>query len=220
MLSLAKPTTVIVDSRESRAEASALLMSIEHLTCVQSELQVGDYCSTDLKSLGVERKTANDLVLSIMDRRVFGQVELLSGQFEKAVLLIIGDPYSVRSEMTSVAMDGFLSWVATLTNTSLMMVGSERQAAALIARMAFHAEHGLGYDVSYRHSKPKEELFWARYAAEGLPGVGPTTAKNLIDHFGSVAALFQASESQLKMVKGVGPKMASAIVQAINTRVN
>ena len=219
MITLMAPTELIVDSRESRADTSRLLMTIENLQCLQAELQVADYCSADQKSLGIERKTANDLVVSIMDRRVFNQVELLSGQFQKAVLLIIGDPYSIRSEMTSVAMDGFLSWVATLTNTSLMMVGSEQQAAALIARMAFHTQHGLGYDISYRHSKPKADLFWARYAAEGLPGVGPTTAKNLIEHFGSVAALFSATEAQLKTVKGVGPKMASAIVQAINASV-
>ncbi|MFM2023581.1 MAG: NAD-dependent ligase LigA [Actinomycetota bacterium] len=42
--------------------------------------------------------------------------------------------------------------------------------------------------------------------------VGPVAARALCDHFGSLAAIFKASESELAQVEGVGPTLAQSII--------
>ena len=44
-----------------------------------------------------------------------------------------------------------------------------------------------------------------------VPGVGPKTAKALMSHFKSVAAVREASPQQLAAAPGVGAKTAQAI---------
>ncbi len=44
-----------------------------------------------------------------------------------------------------------------------------------------------------------------------LPGIGPRTLANLLDHFESAAAVLSASATELSQLVGVGPKMVHAI---------
>lgn len=57
--------------------------------------------------------------------------------------------------------------------------------------------------------RPLERLV----GALGIRGVGPTIAALLVDHFGSVDALAQASQEELEQIAGLGPQIASAIVE-------
>ena len=49
------------------------------------------------------------------------------------------------------------------------------------------------------------------FYALGLRHVGDVTAQLLADHFGSIKALVDASEEELKAVEGIGPEVASSI---------
>lgn len=53
---------------------------------------------------------------------------------------------------------------------------------------------------------------------EGLPGVGPETARKLVSHFGSPRAVFAAGAQQLRRCKGIGPKTADSIAAALDLR--
>ncbi|WP_181234244.1 excinuclease ABC subunit UvrC [Enhygromyxa salina] len=50
---------------------------------------------------------------------------------------------------------------------------------------------------------------------DGIPGIGPATKRALIKHFGSVKAIKAASVEQLCEVKGVGAKLAEAILSSM-----
>lgn len=45
-----------------------------------------------------------------------------------------------------------------------------------------------------------------------VKGVGPMLAKNLLFHFGSAEAVFEASKQEIKQVEGIGEKTAEAIL--------
>ncbi len=47
-----------------------------------------------------------------------------------------------------------------------------------------------------------------------VPGVGPLTFKDLLEHFGSAEAVLAAPSSSLREVPGIGPKLSRAIVTA------
>ncbi|MEE6280862.1 excinuclease ABC subunit UvrC [Georgenia sunbinii] len=54
-----------------------------------------------------------------------------------------------------------------------------------------------------------------RSVLDDIPGLGPTRAASLLKHFGSVAAMRQATVEDVASVKGVGPRTAQAVVDAL-----
>ena len=55
------------------------------------------------------------------------------------------------------------------------------------------------------------------FVVESLPMVGPGLAKKLLEYFGSVEAVFAASEAELQKVENVGEKRAKEIRKLITT---
>ena len=208
-----KPVHIVVDSRESRSGIIHKLSAIHGVTVEQRELSSGDYIIGD--GVVVERKDATDFVNSIFEGRLFEQLAKMSIEYERFAVLIEGDIYSTRSAITPEALDGALSYISLLSGASLMFSPSLSHTPRILHRMATHVVHGLGYDIPLRAKKPKEPARLAQFIVEGLPGVGPTTAGKLLDHFGSAGAVFRASVTELVEVKGVGEKMAQAIVEAL-----
>lgn len=50
-----------------------------------------------------------------------------------------------------------------------------------------------------------------------VPGIGPITYRNLVDHFGSPAAVLRAEPARLREVEGTGVKLTRAIATAAET---
>ncbi|NYF97263.1 DNA ligase (NAD+) [Janibacter cremeus] len=57
----------------------------------------------------------------------------------------------------------------------------------------------------------KEQPLWRVLVALSIRHVGPTAARALAQHFGSIAAIREADEEQLADVEGVGPTIATAV---------
>ncbi|MGP1715717.1 MAG: ERCC4 domain-containing protein [Methylophilus sp.] len=209
-----KKVTIHADYREARSKINSLLEQMPGVTLVSADLNTGDYVIGN--GVGIERKEATDFVNSIMSNHLFGQLALMKEEFSKSYLLIEGDPFSTRSAINDDALIGFISYITELTEVKIVPSKNVFQSAKLIHRLAIHAEHGLGYIPPLRSAKPKEFGASVAFVCQGLPGVGPQTAINLIKHFGSLSALFTATVEQLRSVDGVGPKMADKIWSVIN----
>jgi len=209
-----KPITIPVDSRETRSKMAERLVQIGGVTVLHEELEAADYTVGD-GILGVERKEVNDLAASIMDGRVFGQIELCKSTFQTAVVLIEGDMRQIRSAIAPQALDGFLSYVALLSGVQLMHSTDADHTAALLHRMALHVTHGLGYEVSLRAGKPKDLSSIRRYLVEGLPSIGPAGAKTLLTALKTPRAVFTATREELATIKGIGPKTIDRIFEVL-----
>ncbi|WEV78404.1 NAD-dependent DNA ligase LigA [Janibacter cremeus] len=57
----------------------------------------------------------------------------------------------------------------------------------------------------------KEQPLWRVLVALSIRHVGPTAARALAQHFGSIAAIRTATEEQLADVEGVGPRIAASV---------
>jgi Fanconi anemia group M protein len=202
---------IIVDSRESR---SGLAQELQALGAeIQSEeLEVGDYvlCS----GLAVERKTATDFVASILDRRIFEQVELLKTTYARPYVVVEGDVYNTRSNIEQGALMGAMSYISVLKGVAILETRNTRQTAQLLLTMC-HAVEGLGYEVALRGAKPKDRFCQSQFLVEGLPSVGPSAAKKLLAHFGSAHAVLSATKEDLRNVGGIGPKTADVIREVL-----
>lgn len=205
---------IVIDHRESRSPVYAALHRIEGITLEVRELSCGDYLPHE--RFGVERKDANDFVLSVMDRRLFSQVKRLKDEYERVAFLIEGDPYRTRSAMKPDAIRGALSYLMAIEGVSVVMVGDARESTQLLCTLARHLQEGLGYEPPLRGDKPKNLADLAQYLVEGLPSIGPSGAKALLARFGSPRAVFNATVAELCTTPGIGKKSAERIHEALH----
>lgn len=208
-------TRILVDHRERASRVPQLLGSLGDCQIDWATLPHGDF-EVEGKLI-IERKAAADFVASIIDRRLFSQVERIADAGIPHTVLIEGDPYTGRLHNNAIA--GAISWLVVIAGVSVVSSSSQQQSAALIHTMARHAVHGLGYEVNLHPPKPKSPTDLARYLVESLPGVGGKTAEALLRYFGSARAVLAADEAALLQVPGVGKSLASKIQVALDTRI-
>lgn len=204
---------IYVDSREMvsgiPAELQALGVEIE-----TGNLETGDYVISG--SCVIERKTAADFISSLLDGRFTNQAGKMLLSFKRVIYLIEGDIFATRSAIQEEALMGALSYLSVLLGCSVIHYRTPKKAAKMIRRMAKQAQEGLGYDVAFRRGKTKPGKGEALFSIEGYAGVGPSTAKKLLNHFRSSFAFVNASVEQLMEVKGIGATKAQRIFDAIH----
>ena len=67
------------------------------------------------------------------------------------------------------------------------------------------------FAISYQHKLAGKRNI--RYKLENIEGIGPAKRKNLLSHFGTIKAVENASEEELREAKGISEKDAKAIYQ-------
>ena len=214
-IALEKPVTIIIDHREPEEIFNAV-GAIKGVQVEKQVLPVGDFVFQDCI---VERKTANDLSQSVIDKCLFFQSDAMAAterQILRAVI-IEGNPYG-PGRLSINAVDGAISYLAVLQGLTVLSSVSPQHTANLVARMASHAIHGLDYQISYREAKPKKIDDQIVFLLQGLPGIGIETAKALLRHFGSLSSVFNATPTELCAVDGIGKKTAESIVQILNKK--
>ncbi|MFO7916851.1 MAG: ERCC4 domain-containing protein [Anaerolineae bacterium] len=205
-----------VDQREMASGLPDLLKELGVRTEVQ-QLEVADYVLSS--RVAVERKSAADLASSIIDRRLFTQVEILKATYEVVIFLLEGPTLYEASNVHPNAIRGALSYLVVLEDISLLRTENAEDSAAYLATMARHEQEGLGYEVSHHHARRStSSRLQKRYLVEDLPGIGPEMADALLQEFGTLRTLFNAEEKELRRVYGIGPKRAKRIYALLTTR--
>nr|WP_250807431.1 ERCC4 domain-containing protein [Neorhizobium tomejilense] len=211
---LPEETVLLVDHREPR-EMITFFQSVEKLKVEIVALETGDFVIPG--RLIIERKTAADLVRSVVDedKRVFYQTERMANSDLPGVLLLEGNIYQ-QTNMQINAITGTLSFISAIQGTSIIPTLSPTHSADMVVKLARHSIYGLGYELALRGLGPKEPRLAASFVLEGIPGVSEGTAKMLLRKFGSIARVAQATVAELKEVDGVGPKRAEQIWLTLN----
>lgn len=180
------------------------------------ELDCGDY---DLGGgVVVERKSATDFSLAIMDKRLFGEVGKLKSSFDQPIYIIEGDLYGGRFHTDPLVIREAIAWLTVGQGVPLVPSPSAEFSAELMYSMASQAQHGIGHPIMMRSSKPFDPVNGQRYLVEGLPGINETLARALLDHFGSAAAVFAASVDALAEVAGVTPQAAGRMRKVLDAQ--
>lgn len=197
---------VIVDVRESQLfddffeEYGAVVK--------RQQLQVGDFLCSE--NLVVERKTRDDFESSIIDGRLFRQLENLLHNFKRPVLVVEGESDSERIRRE--ALLGAYTTVISDYGVPIFFTRDQEGTAELVFSFAKHEQLSKRQPMRLA---AKRKTFTAsqqqRSIVEMLPMVGPKIAKNMLNHFGNIEAIMNAEEKELQEVPGVGKKMAKLI---------
>lgn len=180
-------------------------------------LDVGDFLCSG--RLAIERKTRADFEQSIIDGRLFSQLQNLISNYQRVVVLVEGTKNEERINRN--ALLGAYSSIMADYGASLIFTTSIEKSAELIFSIAKHEQ--LAKKQPMRIFAKKKTLTLAqsqRSIVEMLPMVGPKLAKALLVHFGSVENLFNASERELLEVDKMGKKKAKMIRSVISKKYN
>jgi Fanconi anemia group M protein len=113
--------------------------------------------------------------------------------------------------MSLVSITGALSYLAAIQRVTVISTLCLEHTAHMIVKLTRHAVEGLGYELDLRGAGPKDPSEAAVFVLQGIPGISPMVARELLKAFGSIAQIAQADFERLRKVPGVGPKRAEAI---------
>ncbi|XRO77567.1 DEAD/DEAH box helicase [Methanocaldococcus sp. 10A] len=204
-----KPIKIIVDVREKNmAKLLHNYADVELKT-----LEVGDYVLSD--RVVVERKTADDFVNSIIDKRLFNQLKNLK-KVEKPLLIIEGENFSRLHEN---AIKGAILSIIFDFGIPIIFTKNAEETADLLIKIAEKEQIKEKRAVMVRYGKTTMSLKeQQKFIVESLPDVGGALAERLLKHFKTVENVFTAKEEELMKVEGVGKERAKKIRDVLTAK--
>lgn len=203
---------IIVDNRERNLELLEGL-SQSGVEVSFAQLPVGDYVLSD--RMCVERKTVRDFEGSVMNSRLFDQMDRLSTGFPKPILVLEGaeedfmlGPNVILGTIVSIYSDH---------NVQVVRSTCVSETVSILAKLAEREQYKeqrepriLGAKRAFTNSQ------WQVLILGSIPGVGPKLARSLVAHFRTISAVASASREELMKVDKIGKKKAAKIHELLN----
>ncbi|MBI4182002.1 MAG: hypothetical protein HY520_03480 [Candidatus Aenigmarchaeota archaeon] len=198
---------IIVDHRERD-----VLRALRELAEVdEQQLAVGDFICSE--RVGVERKAIEDFLTSLMDQRLFSQMEALAGAYDRPLLIMEGNPDLLfLRNIHQNAIRGALASIAIDYKVPIIWTSSSQETAQQLYWIA-NREQLLGKRVvGVRGKRPPSTLQEQQlFLVAGLPGISRKRAELLLRHFKTPEKVFKASAEEIQEIDGFGEKMAGRI---------
>jgi len=207
---------IIVDFRE--AYSIKLKLSELGSRVVEKSITPADYVLSE--NCAVERKTLKDFLRSIYDGRLFEQVERLAKAYEKPILIVEGYTLQGLEDVENPKIFwGALARVLAEWGVSVIFTPDERGTALFLYSLAEKLQKESERRVL---AKRKPRVYTLRekqlLILQGLPNIGPERAAKLLERFGTLRRVFQASERELLSVEGFGKKIVRQIREILDTK--
>ncbi len=158
------------------------------------------------QGVAVERKSAMDFSLMVMDGRLAELTARLQLDFDHPLLVVEGDFHTGRFHSDPQKLREALALLALQAVPFIPSPGPAFTAELIFTLM--RALEAPSAAASLRHGRPFDPLSGRRYLLEGLPGVTENLARALLRHFGSPAGVFAAGLDDLAQVPGISPEAA------------
>lgn len=190
---------IIVDYREKNSFVVAKLVKLG-FEIEFKELKVADYI---VKDIAIERKTIQDFLSSMMNKRLLKQLEEIK-QYEKNLLIIEGieeqELYSDENQhINANAIRGFLLSIVLKHKVPIIFTKNEEDTAKFMRVLAKKQENEISLISKKKSLNKKEQL---QFIVEGFPGIGPKTARKLLEKFGTIQNIINAPDDELKKILG------------------
>lgn len=200
---------IVADSREV---ATGIPAALRQKGCDVKilHLHVADYILSP--NLAIERKTTADFIHSILDKRLFSQVDAMRRNFNTPVLIL--EKCKSRSRIIqSSALRGAMVFTSVRNHIPILYT---KDKADTVEMLYYLASSEMREPVKspfsfYVKRKPSKQKPSQRHMLEAIPGIGPGLADLLLRKFGSLHAVLNASKEELAEIQGVGEKRAEKI---------
>jgi len=207
---------VVVDSREKNSDVVKKLVDLGVELKIEM-LKTGDYVLSD--RCIAERKTVSDFCSSIIDGRLFTQIETLRDSYEKPFVLVEGQTLYGSRNILPQAILGALATILVDYGVPVIRTESGEETALLLASIARREQMEKKREPRVR---VKHKLATVKEAQEfvvaGLPNVDAVRARRLLEKFETVERVFTKNEEELGEVPGIGKKIARRIREVLESK--
>ncbi len=205
---------IIVDNRERNLEIIDTL-SGSGVDLTFAQLPVGDYIVSE--RMCIERKTVGDFENSIIDNRLFEQLERLKSGFEKPILILEGDQSEHR--LANNVIVGTMIKLYTDYNVQIIRSHDAVETASILSKFADREQNADRKEPRILGLKKAHTTYqWQIQILSAMPGIGPSLAHRLLSHFGTLRDLANAEVKELVKVEKIGKKKAQGIHDILNVR--
>ncbi|MBU0894548.1 MAG: hypothetical protein KKF48_02840 [Nanoarchaeota archaeon] len=193
------PKKILIDYREKNSMVPSELINLG-FEIEFKELKVADYI---IKGIAIERKTISDFTSSMLNGRLLKQLEELK-QYSKNLLIVEGVEQSALYDdspegINGNAVRGFLLSILLKHNIPIMFTKNAEDTAKFLAVLIKKKQKESPINVK-KHSLNKKERM--QFILEGFPGVGPKTAKKLLNEFKTLQNIINTPLENLKKIIG------------------
>ncbi|UCH71965.1 MAG: DEAD/DEAH box helicase [Thermoplasmatales archaeon] len=207
---------IIVDHREYRSNVVRNL-AIKGTFVEPQQLDVGDYVLSS--RIGIERKSVDDFLESLTGGKLFKQVAKLRDAYSRPMLILEGEGILTKRNISHNAIFGSLASITVDFGIPILVTKDSSETADLLHVIASREQREDKKLVAVRGEKTamsKKER--QQFIMEGLPNVSSVIAKRLLNHFGSIRDVANASEEELREVAGIGKNIATGIIEILNAQ--
>jgi Fanconi anemia group M protein len=202
---------IIADIREKNSFVIAELRSLGVEVEVKC-LNLADYLISN--EIAVERKTINDFVSSMINKRMIHQLLDMKKNFKTPLLMIEKEENQEICKPTGHpnihenAVRGMILSVASEFNVPVIMTEGYEDTAKYLMLLAKRQEKGkqeISLTMKRKAFSIKDQQ---QIILESFPGIGPSLAKAILKQFKSIQHFSNASEEDLEKVPKLGKKKA------------
>ncbi len=207
---------LLVDYREKGSPVIKELLE-KGIRIELTQLTTGDYQVNE--DVVIEYKSVKDFVNSIIDGRLLSQARELRSKL-KPIIIIEGeeDIYSQR-RISPEAIRGMIATIIISYQIPIIRTKNPVDTAGVITAIMRRTTKSPN-QYQYHTNKPLTEKEQQEYIIASLPGVGTKLAKELLEKFGSIKKIINASKEELEQVPLIGKKKAKTITDLINRKYN
>jgi ERCC4-related helicase len=207
---------IIADYRE---KGSGVIKDLVDLS-INIEMEKIENCDYLLSNrCGVEFKTVQDFVDSIVDGRLLQQIKNLKQDFERPLVVIEGieDIYSARNVHAN-SIRGMLATIAISYGIPLLFTKNSKETASFLSIIAKREQAETPKDFTMHSEKRVMTVKqWQEYIVSAFPGIGATLSKPLLKKFKTVKSIVNAKQERLEKVEKIGPKKAENIRKVLDS---
>jgi ERCC4-related helicase len=210
---------IFVDDREKGSSIVKELVNL-NIDLRINRLNVGDYVLS--QRVGIEFKTIPDFVDSIIDGRLISQVKELKEYFFRPLIIVQGteDIYSLRKIHPN-AINGMLAAITINFGVPILFTRNPKETAMLLSVIASREQDEIGRNfTSHRDKKLSSVKEIQEYIVSSFPGIGPIISRPLLEQFGSIKNIVNASEIELKNIESIGEIKAKKLKEIFETNYN
>lgn len=197
---------IVADNREKNSLVIAELIARD-IDVDFKQLAIGDYL---IGEVVVERKTISDFISSMLNKRLFTQLENLK-QHEKSLLIIEGyqDLDLSESGLHENALKGLILSICLEQRIPIIFTKDSQDTAIFFSLIAKKKKT----EFSLRSKLQMTDQERLQFIIEGFPNIGPVTAKTLLEKYKTLKGIINAPEEEIKSLLG---KKAEMLLMLIN----